>query len=418
MPVYYHPARNVLAILLTILVIGPADAADLTGKRETPAVSSAVEMSSLILADWIDRDRRFEPAPPAKTKEDSKPIIAEVTTAEDAAGACDGVKAGKLGFHVASGETDPWWQVDLGRVEKIGRVVIYNRTGSAAGRTRKIRVLVSEDADGGSFRQVYQHDGTLFYGSKEKKPLVVRFDAEPVTARIVRLQVPGRCSLALEEVEVYGPSTPDKNLALNKPADQISTSPYSRRVAKKPEPVPPKTLPKEKEEFSLAHVREVVERGRKLVSRLKVNADAGRLEPLAEALEGLDARLTALRPDVDIAVSARRELYLEACRLVREIAFTNPLLDIDKILFVKRHDPGGLYHMVHQYYGFSATPGGGLFVLEDPFSSNPKAIDLLAGATVENGRLKGERLAPGTFVSPRVVVRREDDPLRLYPGSG
>ena len=153
------------------------------------------------------------------------------------------------------------------------RVVVI---GGGQVATRKIRVLVSEGGDAG-FRQVYQHDGTVFYGSKEKKPLEVRFDAEPVTARIVRLQVPGRCSMALEEVEVYGPKDPDKNLALNRPADQISTSPYSRRAVKKPEPVVVKAPPEKKAEFTLVHIRRTIERGRKLAARLRPSADAARV---------------------------------------------------------------------------------------------------------------------------------------------
>ena len=402
MPVCCQMARDVLAILLVILTIGPADAADSAAGRKTPADDTAVEMSSLILADWVDRDRRFEVDNTAKDKDHAEPSTKKVTTAEDAAGGCDGVKAGRFGFHVASGEKDPWWQVDLGRAERIDRVVIYNRTDAAPERTRNIRILVSQDGDNGRFRLVYQHDGRIFHGSKENKPLEVRFDAQPVTARIVRLQVPGRCSLALEEIEVYGPGNPRENLALNRPADQISTGPYSGRAVKKPQPVGPKTPPEKREEFSRAHIRQVIKRGHRLIARLRPNADAQRLEPLAEALKSLDARFTVLRPYVNIPVPARRQFYLEACRLVREIAFTNPLLDFDKILFVKRHDPGGLYHMVHQYYGFSATPGGGLFVLEAPFSSNPRVIDLLADATVEHGRLEGRPLAPGTFVSPEV----------------
>ena len=53
------------------------------------------------------------------------------------------------------------------------------------------------------------------------------------------------------------------------------------------------------------------------------------------------------------------------------------LSDCRSLLFIKRHDPGGLYHMVHQFYGFGAKSGGGMFVLCDPFSDEPKLVDLL-----------------------------------------
>jgi hypothetical protein len=86
-------------------------------------------------------------------------------------------------------------------------------------------------------------------------------------------------------------------------------------------------------------------------------------------------------------------------------------------LFVKRHDPGhhipsALIHMVHQCYGFGAKPGGGLYVLERPFSDRPVLIDLLADAVVEDGRLAGQRLEPGAFYRPEVSF---DGQTILFP---
>jgi hypothetical protein len=88
---------------------------------------------------------------------------------------------------------------------------------------------------------------------------------------------------------------------------------------------------------------------------------------------------------------ARYALYTEACHLRRKIAFSNPLLDFDQIVFIKRHR--ALYdHMCDQYYGIAATPGGGLYVLEDAFGPEPRVRDILADSVVERGRLAGERL--------------------------
>lgn len=50
--------------------------------------------------------------------------------------------------------------------------------------------------------------------------------------------------------------------------------------------------------------------------------------------------------------------------IVRELAFTNPLLDFDQILFVKRA-PTMFPHLSDQYYGWWARPGGGAYVLEN-----------------------------------------------------
>lgn len=50
--------------------------------------------------------------------------------------------------------------------------------------------------------------------------------------------------------------------------------------------------------------------------------------------------------------------WVTASKLRRKIAFANPLLrNFDEILFIKRH--GSLYsHMVDQFYGMTAQPGG------------------------------------------------------------
>jgi hypothetical protein len=355
-------------------------------------------MRELVEADWIDQDRRFSTA--AAWRAAAAPGAGEVTTGQDAAGGCDGVKTGRFGFHVASGEMDPWWQVDLGRAARLDRVVIYNRTDCDPRRTRHVRILVADSPQSPRFQEVYRHDGETFYGWNEREPLVVPLGDKDVTARVVRLQVPGQCSFALDEVEVYGFEDPGMNLALHRPADQKSVSPYSHpgtRGHKVELPTAP-----EKAEFRLAHTRTVLERGRGLAARIRGRAEPEGLGPLLAELGVLERRLEALRAAGDVPESARREVYLDARRLIRRIAFTNPLLDIEEILFVKRPAPDGLFHMVHQYYGFSATPGGGLFVLSEPFSDRPTLKNLLAGAAIESGRLAGRPLVPGAFLSPEV----------------
>lgn len=95
---------------------------------------------------------------------------------------------------------------------------------------------------------------------------------------------------------------------------------------------------------------------------------------------------------------ARRDLFTQVCALRRSIAFANPLLDFDAILFLK-HNRARFEHMVDQYYGFHADPRGGVFVLETPFAQDPKVRNLLADAVVESGRLQGRRLEGGSFIS-------------------
>ena len=100
-------------------------------------------------------------------------VASDVATWQDAAGGCDGVKTGSCGFHTASNETDPWWQVDLGKPCLLDRVVVFNRTdGTAAARTRNLRVLVADRTDQPEFVEVYRHNGETFYGVREGRPPV------------------------------------------------------------------------------------------------------------------------------------------------------------------------------------------------------------------------------------------------------
>ena len=94
--------------------------------------------------------------------------------------------------------------------------------------------------------------------------------------------------------------------------------------------------------------------------------------------------------------AARYALFEKTCKLRRKIAFSNPLLrDFDEIVFIKRH--GSLFsHMVDQFYGITAHPGGGLYVLSGAFGDEPKVRDVLGDAAVERGRLKGQRLSGGS----------------------
>jgi len=117
------------------------------------------------------------------------------------------------------------------------------------------------------------------------------------------------------------------------------------------------------------------------------------------------ARLEAESARIAVDDPAARERLLDRVRaLRRKIAFANPLLDFDRILFIKKHflptphSRGN--HMCDQYFGFHAIREGGLFVLEDPFGARPTVRDILADSVCENGRFKGRRLPPGGFLSP------------------
>ena len=286
---------------------------------------------------------------------------------EDAAGALDGIKNGKWGFHTAD-EEHPWWQVDLGRPAALERIELYNRCDLAQ-RAARIMVLLSDD--GKSFRQVYQHDGTVFYGFTDKKPLVVALHGQE--GRHLRLQLPGKSYFHLDEVEIYAVGD-RRNVGRGKPATQSSVSQWSQRHVALPATAAPAPV------YDTARV---IQRGLMLADKLRsmkvdVDRQADKLRQVAARLR----QLPAGAPD-----EARRRLYLEAHWAVRRMTLANPLLDFDTILFVKRA-PGVFPHMSDQFYGWFSRPGGG--------------ICLLDGIKTDRSRVRclTDDLPPGSFLSP------------------
>jgi hypothetical protein len=135
-----------------------------------------------------------------------------------------------------------------------------------------------------------------------------------------------------------------------------------------------------------------------------VRRTAALLDDLGHAASGpMAAGLKKLQNAcAEVAVTdtkQRLELFKKVYRLRRSIALSNPLLDFDKILFIKR-ERSTFNHMCDQYYGINVRPGGGICVLSDPFGDNPQVRDVLADSVVQRGRLKGRRLTDGSFLSP------------------
>ena len=156
--------------------------------------------------------------------------------------------------------------------------------------------------------------------------------------------------------------------------------------------------------FSWAHIRDVISRARSLAERLRPGADAKRLAPLAAELETFQREVLRLEEADEATQEARRKVYLKARRLVRQIAFCNPLLDFDKLLFIKRHDPGGVVPHVRpvlrlQRQARRRTVRAVRSVRPDC----PRLVNLLANAVVENGPAARARSCDGgSFLSPEL----------------
>ena len=329
----FSKALTLLTAACSLTLTPPGSAATVN-----PNCREAVE------ADWLKQDNRrlAKPAPP-------------VTRESDAAGGVDGVKDGKWGFHTES-EKDPWWQVDLQQVRELDRIAIWNRCDPAmAVRNSRINVLVSEN--GQDFKPLYGHDGTVFFGFTDTRPLSVALRGAP--ARFVRLALNGTSYFHLDEVEVYA-SGSTNNIALGKPATQSSVSQWSVAHIRPGLEKPP--------EFPIAIV---VDRGLKLAEsqrRLGVNVDQSESE-LREV-----GRLAAA---VGENTKDQRELYFRARWAIRDMALKNPLLNFDSILFVKRA-PGMFPHMSDQHYGWWSRGGGGVCVLQDFKTDAPRVRTLTA----------------------------------------
>ena len=99
----------------------------------------------------------------------------------------------------------------------------------------------------------------------------------------------------------------------------------------------------------------------RLIRELRALGQAGDLVAEEAELRRLAAEA---RSDAGAAEQGR-SLYLRVRWLKRHIALSNPLLGFGELLFAKRV-PSEYSHLVMQYFGWRALPGGGLFALEQP----------------------------------------------------
>lgn len=140
--------------------------------------------------------------------------------------------------------------------------------------------------------------------------------------------------------------------------------------------------------FQLAHTKDVLGRGEKLLADLRtLAANPDKLQVAATKLRECQQNLQGLETRQTVSPEARRSLYFAARRCVRDLMLANPLLDFNQLVFVKRH-PGRFAHMCDQYYGTYARPGGGVYVLNNCWTKpQPKAI-------------VSQQLPTGSYLSP------------------
>lgn len=295
--------------------------------RPRVAAVSGDEQRSLIEEDWLQS------------------LVEPLTTQSDAAGAVDGVKDGKYAFHTG-GDPCPWWQVDLGHVQPITRLVVYNRLDYAPGLHNADTLVVLTSDDGQQWTQRYDNEGRHFGGISGAPPLEVVFPDGALQARFVRLQIPSDQPILfhLDEVEIYGPDDPSRNLALHQPADQSSLSQWSTAKVHKRRGFP---------------TEECLARGRRLAAHLHTcGVDVA---PHLAALDRAERQLQMLPGDAP--ESEQRRVYFAARWAVRQLVFANPLLDFDQLLFVKRFTQEAYPDVCLNHMPWVSRPGGDLCVL-------------------------------------------------------
>ena len=113
---------------------------------------------------------------------------------------------GNLGnfTHTCTGDASPTWQVDLGRVLPLTRIVIWNRSSCCSTRLSNFRVTALDDAMTVTFTEDFFTDGMGF-----PDPSLEILLTDGTTGQVVRVALLGPNStgehwLSLAEVEVFG----------------------------------------------------------------------------------------------------------------------------------------------------------------------------------------------------------------------
>jgi hypothetical protein len=354
------------------------------------------ETGSLVQLDWLKQADTSARVPAGQAQ----------FTWQDAAGAVDGVKSGQYGFHTAQ-EPNPWWQVDLGQPTEIGRVVVYNRLDYAPGlhNADTLQVLFSDD--GQSWAQAYDNVGKHFGGVSGGPPLEVQFQPGKVKARWLRLQIPSAAPIFfhLDEVEVYGLGDPEKNLARGCPADQSSKCIWSTA---KPGAVAPGAKPATAD-VPAYPTAAFIKRGRLLAADLRgAGVDTSTSE---KELDACEAALMANRD--------AKALYLRVRFAVRRLAFSNPLLKFDNLLFVKRFGQETYPDVCLNHMPWVSRPGGDICVLTNPFDADGKdqTVTALLQGQLGPGHVHGMDLWwDGTRIVFGYAKSKTGRPPQGFPG--
>ena len=139
--------------------------------------------------------------------------------------AIDGNTSGNWGDNsvsITTFEHQPWWQVDLGSVQQIGEIRLWNRTDCCGVRLSNFYVLVSDNPFSSTdLTTTINQSGVSSYYTADPVGVTKEIGVYR-SGRYVRVQLAGDEYLHLAEVEVRGMAI--KSLAFGKSVSQSSTA--------------------------------------------------------------------------------------------------------------------------------------------------------------------------------------------------
>jgi Bacterial Ig-like domain/Carboxypeptidase regulatory-like domain/F5/8 type C domain len=172
---------------------------------------------------WFDRVGAYSRVNVARGKEATQ--VANYTDEHHAARAVDGILEGDPHFAaITASQATPYWTVDLGSVQPIEDIVVWNQTNASANRLSNYRVYVSDvpftsTTVAGTTAQA----GVSTYAVVGTAARTNTFRANR-NGRYVRVQLAGTNFLQLAEVEVWAPAARMRmNLAGGRPATSSTT---------------------------------------------------------------------------------------------------------------------------------------------------------------------------------------------------
>ena len=146
----------------------------------------------------------------------------------------------------------------------------------------------------------------------------------------------------------------------------------------------------------------VLRRARALLKHLKTVAAATDIDKWQRELDRVGQRSM----DGDTGTAERVGLYRDVRAIGRAMAFSNPLLDFDDVLFAERkcvgedNFSGG--HMTTASFGHTQLYGSGLYIARRVKSGSPEIVDVLETSLLGNGPWHGQKLAGGACISPEL----------------